>query len=953
MQKKAMQLTMVGWFVAACALNQVCCAVAATPANDPKLVEARRLWLRGRYGEAEAAARELLPATPHAVVILSRTLNETGRRGDAIDALRAAAKASDEKAVYVQAELALLLLEIGEYDDALHSAEQAAVDGKLLPAAEWVSAELHRVHGRLKQAESGYGRLLERLRGNEPELDVETLLWVARAAIQQARWGGPSGRYETVVRRLLPRIHRQEKTFWPARLFAAQLYAEKFNPAQADAEIDLVLATNPNAAGAHALRGQMAVGRFDSHRAGAALAPLRRTNPGSAVANCLQAELALQRWRYAEAVALLDESKQENPHDERMLGVLAAAMWGRAGLHEPAPADVLKLVQKVEDLNPHCAVFYESLASQVDGMRKFPFAVELFEEAIRRQPNRIGVRGRLGLLLMRLGREKEAEALLTKSFENDPFNVRVKNMLEVIDVIKGYATLETEHFVIRFDRGPDGVLAEQAARYLEQDVYPQLTKKLQFEPPGKTLIEIFNNARNSSGHNWFSARMVGLPFVGTVGACAGKMVAITSPNGIKKKFNWARVLRHEFVHVVNLQQTNFHIPHWFTESLAVRLEDAPRPAEWDEILARRHASSSLFTLANINSGFIRPKSSDDWTLAYCQSNLYSDFFVERYGDQSLSKLLAAYADNQSTEQAVESALGVSLKTVERGYAEFIDEIVKGVHLKQQLETPIGDLQRLADENPDDADAQAELALALLKRNRKPAARRSALAALELQPAQPLAEFVMARLELSIGDRESALARLERAYDSESPEEDVLLLLAAFKLQDGQFDRAASIMAVGAKAFPHPTRWLKQLARVHLKAKNDKALYPVLARLADAEGDSLLYRQKLIQMADKAKNYDDVVKWANQSLQIDVMDAGHHAQLGLALLELGKSADAVRALQTAIQLDPNTPSWRFGLARAAKTNGDHKLARTVLAKLAEESPDYPGAKELLKELKHDR
>ncbi len=147
--------------------------------------------------------------------------------------------------------------------------------------------------------------------------------------------------------------------------------------------------------------------------------------------------------------------------------------------------------------------------------------------------------------------------------------------------------IETEHFVIKFDRGKDEMLAKYAARYLEDEVFPELCKLYGFEPEGKSLFEIFNRSRNTGGHGWFSARMVGLPFVGTVGACAGKMVALASPNDMPEKFNWARVLKHEFVHVLNLQQSRFNIPHWYTEALAVESEGGRRPAEWNQLLAER------------------------------------------------------------------------------------------------------------------------------------------------------------------------------------------------------------------------------------------------------------------------------------------------------------------------------------------------------------------------------
>jgi cellulose synthase operon protein C len=108
------------------------------------------------------------------------------------------------------------------------------------------------------------------------------------------------------------------------------------------------------------------------------------------------------------------------------------------------------------------------------------------------------------------------------------------------------------------------------------------------------------------------------------------------------------VLEHEFVHVLNLQQTDFAVPHWLTEGLAVHLEDQPRPAKWTLLLASRAQDEKLFNLDTLTLGFIRPASSDDWTLAYCQAELYVEYLLQQYGDDAIAKLLAAYADRLST-----------------------------------------------------------------------------------------------------------------------------------------------------------------------------------------------------------------------------------------------------------------------------------------------------------------
>ena len=133
-------------------------------------------------------------------------------------------------------------------------------------------------------------------------------------------------------------------------------------------------------------------------------------------------------------------------------------------------------------------------ADALDRMRRFGLAAEYFRTAQEKMPQLLAVRGRLGLVLMRLGEEAEAAKLLAESFAIDPFNVRVKNMLEVFDVLKDYATIETEHFVIKFDRGQDELLAQYAARHLEDEVFPQLTKQLGYVPKERTLIEIFSRA---------------------------------------------------------------------------------------------------------------------------------------------------------------------------------------------------------------------------------------------------------------------------------------------------------------------------------------------------------------------------------------------------------------------------------------------------------------------------
>ncbi len=382
--------------------------------------------------------------------------------------------------------------------------------------------------------------------------------------------------------------------------------------------------------------------------------------------------------------------------------------------------------------NPHAGEFYFALASQLEARNKQTDAERHFREAIRVMPRQVGPEGHLGLLYMHAGREDDARRTLRAAFRGDPFNVRVKNSLEVLDVLEAMQSLDTARFTIRYQGAEEKLLARYVARHLEK-VYPLLCRRFGYNPPEKTLVEIFNQTQGLDGHQWFSARMVGLPYLDTVAASTGRIVAMVSPNEphLGHHFNWARVLTHEMVHIINLQQTHFDCPHWLTEGLAVWSENSPRPQPWCESLGRRTANGKLFNLETIDAGFIRPQSSDDWAMAYCQAELYVEYMLvvrpsrlhkaaggtpapqrAHAGEQSLRDLLNAYTDGLSTADAIRRAFGVPQAEFERGYTVFLkQEVAKLKTLRWPSASSLEKLRKAAADAPADAEAAAKLAQA--------------------------------------------------------------------------------------------------------------------------------------------------------------------------------------------------------------------------------------------------
>ena len=623
---------------------------SAARAGDDAIGEARKLLLRGNYAEAAELYKHLLqhrpPSPPaplpqagegslSAAVGLARCLTARGKDDEAQKALLAA----PGKSADVSAELAALAFERGAVDEARKRAEEAVKLDRDQLHARWLLAELARTLGRLDEADRGY-QWLVRYYNDHDVKQAESLRWIGLAAAQSARWHRQADQFHFLVNELYPDALQQDPDYWPAHYEAGVLFLEKHNQADAAKEFQAALEINPNAAEVHAAVASLAMEQRDGEKAQASLARALEINPRLLDAWLLKADLLWANFQVSESLQLLREKVLPlNPLCEETLGRMGACYL----LLDPPPKSgkesrLGRLTAEVTRRNPHAGEFYLALASALEERHKLKAAETYLREAIHVMPRQVGPQSELGLLYMRDGREDDARRVLRAAFEADPFNVRVKNSLEVLDVLDSMQTLDggrsaagetpTPQFAIIYNGQYDKLLARYAVRHLKK-VYPMLCRRFGYEPPEKTLVEIFNQAEGLDGHQWFSARMIGLPYLDTVAASTGRIVAMASPNEPQSSgaMNWARVLTHEMVHVITLQQTNFNCPHWFTEGLAVWSENCPRPQQWNELLVERFAQGKLFNLDTLNLGFIRPQSGGDWLLAYCQAKMYVEYML--------------------------------------------------------------------------------------------------------------------------------------------------------------------------------------------------------------------------------------------------------------------------------------------------------------------------------------
>ncbi|HEV3341930.1 MAG TPA: tetratricopeptide repeat protein [Pirellulales bacterium] len=833
---------------------------------------ARRLYLTGKYAEATDAYQKRATDQPVAAALGLARLNASQGRYDAADRILSEAAESHPQSAELRSERAGLAFQRGDRAAAQREVEAGLKLARDSLAARWWQAELLRSSGQLDQAEAGYKWLVDYYNAHD-EFSADDLHWIGLAAAEFARWRRLSGQFSFLVNELYPDVLKIEKDYWPAHYQAGMLFLEKYNQPQALREFKAALAINPNAAEVHAALAALALHDYQLDEAGRHIERALAINPRLLAAHQLRADVHLANVQTSEAIGILEGALKLNPFDEETLGRLAAAYAVADGIPDEgqAPERTAKIVEQVGGRNPHAGTFYHTLGATLDLCRRFPAAARYYRLALEAMPQLTAPRGALGLMCLRLGDEAEAKRLLDESFEVDPFNVRVANSLKVLEVLDGYAVLETPHFVLRFDRGQDELLARYASRYLEEEVYPLLVKQFGFEPREKSLFEFFSRARNSDAHTWFSARMVGLPFVSTVGACAGKVVALTSPREMRKKFNWARVLKHEFVHVLNLQQTNFNVPHWFTEALAVEVEGHPRPQEWNALLLERVPKGELFNLDTINLGFVRPASSVEWQLAYCQAQLYVQYMLKTYGDDALARMLAAYADNLDTRAALGRSFDVEQAAFEEQHLVFLRELVAELAPAENAggRISLGEAQDRLAQAADQADRLNDLA-------------RSCEQAAAWQPHDMRWPKLLARLYLKAGD-DGSLAKSLKKLAENDPDN----FLVRKKLAQ---------LALAAGDFAEVEHWARQACQADLWDFEAHRIW----------GQGLAGQEK----------YPAAVEELEVALQLEPDDA-----------------DARYALASAYHANRQPDKARAALAKLLKDRPDHADARTLWEKLA--------------------
>jgi len=590
------------------------------------LVKAEAMAAVGRREEALAALSEAaVPQRPSVQVMKTRVLAEMGRLDEAIAGLKALLEKEPQSLAghyYLGA--------ISERTGDLTTARQAY---------EWV----HKTY--YDQWQGQGAREFE---------DAEQVTLMGRAFDRHAALTGAyannPGLNKLVLRVFVKAYDVIDRAYWPAHVAAAECFLFHNDPKEATAEIKLALAANPNDARCHELLALIALESFDFDGAERQIAMMRQVDATSAAVDLVEARLLLQERQPVQAELPGRRVLAKQPKSIEAMGLLAAAY-----ALELKEDKALEMLAAVEKLDPHNASAYHDVADVLGAMRQYPRAEKMYEVAIERAPWWTAPRNGLGLLLTQSGNEEKAKVVLEAAYALDPYNFRTTNYLILLDKLAKMARRESEHFVVFYDARQDPVIAEYFTDYLES-IYGAVCADFKFEPPDKTLIEVFPT------HEAFSVRTTGSPWIGTVGACTGRVIALVAPRRGRNTlgpFNWTQVLRHEYTHIVTLTATENRIAHWMTEGLAVMEEHSPMRSEWAPMLYKAVTKNQLFDMDALTWAFVRPRKPQDRTLAYAQSWMICRYIEEKWGRDAILRMMADFKTGKPQNQVLLDVLKVN------------------------------------------------------------------------------------------------------------------------------------------------------------------------------------------------------------------------------------------------------------------------------------------------------
>jgi tetratricopeptide (TPR) repeat protein len=670
-------------------------------------------------------------------------------------------------------QLGELRLQTGELETAAaHFREALESGGPDRLMAQLNLAEIHRQRGEWQAAETLW-RDIRQAYQTETSLSARDLFAIASATRQLGR-SDPQLFKEAV--RLFDQASSKDPGFLDAGIALGELLLEKYNNQEATALFKDLLAINDEHP--RALLGLARSQHFDysSQAVTSALESLF-INPNLVPTRVFLARLFIELEQYSDARHEAELALEVNPVSLEALTIL-----GALNHLERNAARFEAIERQVMELNPRYAEFYATLADLAAQNRLYQDAEKFAQRAVELDPQSWRGYGLLGMNQLRLGQIEAGRASLERSFTGDPYNVWIKNTLQLADTFNSYVQTDQGNFSVVLHDQENALLGEYI-HDLATQAYQRMKSRYRHEPNKPIRIELYPD------HADFSVRSVGLAGVGLLGVCFGPVVAMDSPAARSRgAFNWGSTLWHELAHVFHLSMTNNRVPRWFSEGLAVYEERIARPG-WggdvspDFLLA--YLDGRLLPVSQLNNGFVRPAYPEQVMHSYFQASLVFEFIEQRWGFDVIRASLNAYRAQPPAQVTVETALP----------DKYFDQLKLGQLLYQQGNLELAELflqraQQLFPEYAGEDSSYWLLTGLYLQQEEYGQAEEQLDQLIAINAEHYPAQLELAKLRVKRGDIAAAAAALEGAIYIYPYDPELHLDLASYHTSLGNWERVA-------------------------------------------------------------------------------------------------------------------------------------------------------------------
>ncbi len=455
--------------------------------------------------------------------------------------------------------------------------------------------------------------------------------------LQQAEGLWKARRYQdanTVFRDLVAHAPRD-----PAiRVRWGRMFLEHWQADEADRLFNEALELKPNDAGALLGKALVAAEVYAGNAAELARRALR-SDPKLVEAQELLARLALEDDDRTRAEAEAKRALELDLNSVQAKAILATLDW---------------LADKKESAwDTHAAKGYETAGHFFMLNRRYEESVAFYRKAIALDPRLDSARSQLGVNLMRLGRDEEAYQQLKTCWNNGFQDSATKNSLTLMDSEKNFVTFRTDRTILKLNKKEADLLRP----YFEAEMLHAIAvyeKKYRWKLTQPVQVEVYPE------HEDFAVRTLGMPGLGALGVTFGNVIAMDSPSGrAPGSFHWASVMWHEMSHVFTLSMTNFHVPRWFTEGIAVHEETAASP-EWGDRLGPEEIAAiknhRLLPVAELDRGFVHPVDPAQVVVSYFEAGKICDYITKKWGWDTVLAMLRDFGASDDTASAIRKEL---------------------------------------------------------------------------------------------------------------------------------------------------------------------------------------------------------------------------------------------------------------------------------------------------------